>query len=123
MSWWKRKCSSLSRTENNDLSKCILIDGQMWTDFPFDTGLLQPDGITIHVSGDVILSAKKENVLNSPNHFWIPRSSLPPIIKDIIAYSKVFVNNRYNLKNKKYEGPCKDLCFFQSEIPRNIDDE
>jgi len=107
------------KTKTNVLNvnepKCIYVDGQMWTDMSFMSAL-NPHGVIIHVAGDVMLQTSKSNMLNSPGHFWVPASLFPEGVADIIAYSRIFKNNRYKFKDKKYDRGNKDLCIFQNSV-------
>lgn len=95
----------------------IVIDGKLWTDFELlSASLLDPNGSVIHVSGDIILYSKESDMPNIEGNIWMSCKDLPPI-RDMIAYSKIFSNNRYNLKDKRYEGRAiKDLRVFKSKI-------
>jgi hypothetical protein len=96
----------------------ILIDGYMWTDIDLNTCLafLQEDGITIYVSKDVILNSKESQMWHMPGHVWLPKSALPKV-KDIFAFSTIFKNNRYNLKDKRYDRQAfEDSCILKNTI-------
>jgi hypothetical protein len=98
-----------------DESNCIFVDGQMWTDMSFSTSF-DPHGVTVHVSGDVILQSEKNHMPNEEGHFWVPESLFTNGVRDVIAFSRVFINNRYSLKTKKYDRGSKDLCIFKNSV-------
>jgi hypothetical protein len=93
----------------------ILIDGTLWTDYEFHLSI-NSKGINIYVSGNIIICDKQEIMPNVKGNFWISGKDLP-LVNNIVAYSKIFINNRYNLKDKRYDrGAIKDLRVIKSEI-------
>jgi len=71
-----------------DLQNFFFVKGNLWTDMPFDVTLLNPEGISIHVEGNVYLGAEENQA--PEDGIWIPAERLPKKIKDVIAYSVIF---------------------------------
>ena len=74
--------------EDMRLQNFFFVEGDLWTDYPFDVTELDPRGIVLHVRGDVYLGVGEPNV--TEGGIWIPRDRLPSKIKDIVAYSGIF---------------------------------
>jgi len=68
-------------------SNFFFVDGDLYTDYPFNMSLLDPEGITLHVTGDVFLSFNESEVPEDGT--WIPQSQFPSKLKDVVAYSKI----------------------------------
>ena len=69
----------------------FLVEGDLYTDMPFNPALLSSPGVIIHARGDVIFQSDKPNKMKSKDSYmnYIEFSKTYGPILDIRAFSKI----------------------------------